>query len=78
MRGYHVTQMFAHEDYDNDLIENDIALMKVKKPFQFSDSLNPACLPTDPENDYVGQTAIAAGWGATSYRECEICLHPPT
>lgn len=43
----------------------DIALIALEKPAIFTLSVLPACLPTDPEKDYVGEKVTVAGWGYT-------------
>ena len=40
----------------------DIALLKLDRPIDFQDNVVPICLPQD-ENDFLGKTAWATGWG---------------
>jgi len=64
-------EAFKHEAYDEDRIVNDIALLKLAYPINFSDTVSPVCLPTyrDTNAQYPSpQTAIISGWGKTSDR----------
>jgi len=47
---------------------NDIALIKLAKPFIFTDTIRPICLPTAGEAIPVGKTCVAAGWGRNNSR----------
>ena len=49
-----VEAIYSHPKYNSWALENDIALIKVKKPFNFSDSCQPACLPTVARDHYDG------------------------
>jgi hypothetical protein len=43
--------------------QNDLALIKLATPIDFSDTIRPICLPTAGEALPVGKTCVAAGWG---------------
>ena len=43
---------------------HDIAIMRLKHP---RTDLTPICLPSNPSNKYVGQTAVAAGFGKNEF-----------
>ena len=47
VEAYHV-----HPDFINYDLSNDIALIKLKKPLNFSDAVQPACLPDQPRDIY--------------------------
>ena len=52
----------VHPDYDNDETEGqyDFALFKLAKKISWKDyhNIRPICLPTDPDEEYVGRKAI--------------------
>lgn len=49
------------------LMNNDIALIKLKSAVKFTDHIQPICLPTD-ETDYtVGKNCTISGWGSIQY-----------
>ncbi|CAK8684129.1 unnamed protein product [Clavelina lepadiformis] len=54
-----------HPDYDDESIDNDIAVLKLSSPIKFSKYIRPACLPDQGENVASGSTAVVSGWGAT-------------
>ena len=53
-----VESIYVHPDYSSWAMENDIALIKVKKPFNFSDSCQPACLPAAAQDLYDGTLKV--------------------
>ncbi|CAL8117606.1 unnamed protein product [Orchesella dallaii] len=61
-----VSQIIMHERYNNKNIDNDIALLRLAKPVQLGGTNIPVCLPASNQNDFTGETATVAGWGATS------------
>jgi len=42
---------------------NDIAIIKLTKPIKFSNTIQPACLPTANEVPPYGTNGLVAGWG---------------
>jgi len=56
-----VEKIFAHENFDQQSLANDIALMKLKQPILFDANVSPICLP-DFDFD-VGTTCYVTGWG---------------
>ena len=61
-----VANIIMRDDYDEQNVNNDIALLRLSSEVVFNDNVVPACLPTDPNNLYVGQQAVVSGWGTTS------------
>ena len=61
-----VANIIMRDDYDEQNTNNDIALLRLSSEVVFNDNVVPACLPTDPNNLYVGQQAVVSGWGTTS------------
>ncbi|KAG7309981.1 hypothetical protein JYU34_004504 [Plutella xylostella] len=60
-----VTTIVRHRSFDADSYNNDIALLKLRKPVTFSKIIKPVCLPPtvfDPS----GKEGIVVGWGRTS------------
>ena len=55
----HGKQVIDKEDINT----HDLALLVLKHPAKLSDKVQPICLP-ETGLTYVGQTVIAAGWGA--------------
>merc|ERR1712200_182123 len=58
--------IITRSDYNENTIENDIAILKLSQDVTFSDYVVPACLPSSSSNSYIGQAATVSGWGTTS------------
>ena len=63
-----VAEIHIHPSYDTEWHSNDLALLKLKYPLDFSTvpHVRPICLPKNAVKTYVGWPAIVAGWGRTS------------
>ena len=63
----YLSEVHIHPDWDSQTISNDVALLKLDKPLDFSQvsHVRPICLPTGSEN-FEGSAAKVAGWGMTS------------
>lgn len=57
-------KLILHEDFTSDALHdyNDIALIKLTDPVQFTDDIRPICLPIKG-SDYEGRTVKVSGWG---------------
>ncbi|XP_077448648.1 transmembrane protease serine 2 [Stigmatopora argus] len=75
-QGNKVKKIISHEDYDPETNNNDIALLKLKTPLTFSETVKPVCLPNMGMEFSAGQPAWITGWGAlrTSGRSPDV-LH---
>ncbi|CAK1543949.1 unnamed protein product [Leptosia nina] len=60
-----VTAIIRHRSFDADSYNNDIALLKLRKPVTFSKIIKPVCLPA-ASVDPAGKDGIVVGWGRTS------------
>ncbi|KAF5902383.1 transmembrane protease serine 2-like, partial [Clarias magur] len=80
--GNSVRAIISHPDYDTDTSANDIALMKLWTPLQFSSSVAPVCLPNSGLDFSTSRNYYVTGWGATTnggsassqLREAQISL----
>ncbi|XP_023020682.2 trypsin-1 [Leptinotarsa decemlineata] len=59
-----VTSVIRHRNFDQDTYNHDIALLKLRKPVEFTKQIRPICLPKtlDPS----GRTGTVVGWGRTA------------
>ncbi|XP_078578599.1 plasminogen-like [Branchiostoma floridae x Branchiostoma japonicum] len=62
-RDHAVSRVIMHERYNSNLIDNDIALMKLSSSITFDDYASPVCLPTVDAPD--GTMCYTTGWGST-------------
>ncbi len=51
----------SHPQYNEDTINNDIALIKLSTPVQFSSRISPVCLPQGKQAS-IGQRGFTTGW----------------
>ncbi|XP_053605954.1 transmembrane protease serine 9-like [Plodia interpunctella] len=61
----YVVKVIAHE-FSLKTLMNDISLLRLNEPVTYSHAVRPVCLPKSSFKDYVGTTAVVAGWGATA------------
>lgn len=61
-----VTEVIPHPDYNKSLKYNDIALLRLSGPVEFTKEIRPACLHQGQESISVNRS-IATGWGRTDY-----------
>lgn len=66
-----VKRVVRHRSFDGRTLYNDIALLTLDSPVQYSQSIRPICLPTGSKS-YGGQWGIVAGWG--SLRESKFYI----
>lgn len=58
-----VFESFIHPDYDPDTVNNDIALLQLRTPFDLNEHVQPACLPTPGDQLPINARATILGWG---------------
>ncbi|XP_026475239.1 LOW QUALITY PROTEIN: complement factor D-like [Ctenocephalides felis] len=63
VKGYHLDKVIMHEEYDHHYIVHDIALVKIKEHFTFSEKVQPAVLGTYFVKG--GAKLRLTGWGIT-------------
>lgn len=63
VRTHQVTRIIAHAQYDPFRINNDIALLQVSPPIEYSNRVQPVCLPN--RDGQPGEIARITGWGQT-------------
>ena len=59
-----VLKTIVHRHYDDDTMENDIAILKLAKPLVFNKYVQPACLPDKTYSYPTGENLIISGWGS--------------
>uniref|UniRef100_A0A1I8GFW1 Peptidase S1 domain-containing protein n=1 Tax=Macrostomum lignano TaxID=282301 RepID=A0A1I8GFW1_9PLAT len=58
-----VTQVVRYPNYDSSRTNQDLAMMRVDRPFQFNSQVSPVCLPSSPVSNMA--SCFATGWGST-------------
>ena len=67
-----VSDIVEHEDYGASGYTNDIMLLRLNEPVQYTAEISPVCLPElgfTPESDHI--QCYTTGWGRT---RCETIL----
>ena len=64
-----IAQIVEHPQYNAGTTDYDFSLLRLTTAVDFAayPHIRPACLPTDPNQDYAGRAATVTGWGTTSY-----------
>lgn len=57
-----------HPDYNDQNIDNDIAILKTTEPIQMGTEVRPICIAA-PDSDTEYENATAMGWGKISRRK---------
>lgn len=63
--------VIVHPNFESKTLENDLALIKLKKPVPFREDIQPICLPHVNE-DFTGLDAFATGWGLTDFDKRQL------
>ncbi|XP_041865180.1 transmembrane protease serine 2 [Melanotaenia boesemani] len=58
-----VDKIIRHEDYDPQTNDNDVALVKLRTPLTFTETVRPVCLPSAGIYISAGSQAWITGWG---------------
>jgi len=69
-----VTSIVAHPNFRPNGFYNDVAIFTLKQPVQFSQYIQPICLPTGrySKEDFTHTLPLALGWGTTYYDGEEV------
>jgi len=62
-----ISNVYDHPQYDDQTMDNDMSLLKVRSQIVYGQTISPVCLPFAYANDdFSGTTVSASGWGTTS------------
>lgn len=64
-----VKRVVRHKGFNSRTLYNDVAVLTLSEPVEFSETVRPICLPTGSQL-YSGKTATVIGWG--SLRESKL------
>ncbi|XP_029134080.2 chymotrypsin-like protease CTRL-1 [Labrus bergylta] len=64
-----VSQVIVNPNYNDTLFNNDIALMKLTSPVNFTDYIRPICLASNSSQFHNSTLCWATGWGRTGKDE---------
>ncbi|XP_019208689.1 serine protease 27-like isoform X2 [Oreochromis niloticus] len=64
--GLRVDKIICHPDYSNLTLKNNICLLKLSTPVNFTDYIQPICLAAENSTFYAGTNTWLTGFGITS------------
>ncbi|XP_038169120.1 chymotrypsinogen B [Arvicola amphibius] len=62
-----IAKVFKNPKFNIFTVRNDITLLKLATPAQFSETVSAVCLPTADDDFPVGTVCATTGWGKTKY-----------
>ncbi|XP_043842849.1 chymotrypsinogen 2-like isoform X2 [Dromiciops gliroides] len=62
-----ISQVFKNPKFNYFTVSNDITLIKLATPIQFSDTVSPICLPSSTDDFPSGSNCVTTGWGLTKH-----------
>nr|CAB3234437.1 chymotrypsin-like protease CTRL-1 [Phallusia mammillata] len=65
MQVFEIESFEAHPEYDFRSLKHDIAVAKLREPIQYSNYVQPACLPGKEDMMVSGERVWVTGWGET-------------
>ncbi|KAG8525076.1 Chymotrypsinogen B, partial [Galemys pyrenaicus] len=60
-----IAQVFVYPQVSWSVVDNDVALVRLASPANFSKDVSPAVLPAAPGRFRTGRQCVTAGWGLT-------------
>jgi len=63
----HVADMWRHENYDHNIITNDVSILKLDEPLEFNEYVQPLPLAPKGDDPAGGTVCINSGWGSISH-----------
>ncbi|KAF2885626.1 hypothetical protein ILUMI_20568 [Ignelater luminosus] len=59
-----VKRVVRHRGFDSRTLYNDVAILTLESPIQFTQQVRPICLPPGNGESYAGKAATVIGWGS--------------
>jgi len=71
-----VHSIFLHPEFSMLILNDDIALLTVKEPFQLNQWAAPMCLPSPDYRPAIGTNCTVMGWGSVTEDgpECKLFI----
>ncbi|WP_227636413.1 serine protease, partial [Klebsiella pneumoniae] len=65
-----ISKIKMHKEYNNFTHDNDVTLVLLSSPFNFTDHVQPVCTPHNVTHEFSLNFShcFISGWGSTSYR----------
>ncbi|XP_009074350.1 PREDICTED: transmembrane protease serine 5 [Acanthisitta chloris] len=72
--GVAVKKIIHHPLYNDNSLDYDIALMKLRVPLNFSDAIRAVCLPPSHQDLLQGTQCWVSGWGYTTPDQAQVTV----
>ncbi|OCT72280.1 hypothetical protein XELAEV_18035255mg, partial [Xenopus laevis] len=59
-----IKRIMAHIGFNDNTYDNDIAVLELEKPVEYTDFIQPVCIPESTHDFPVGKPIWVTGWGA--------------
>ena len=61
-----IAKLYMHENFNPEVMENDMAILELAMPLKFTDQVHSICLPDENMKKIPdGTQLVTAGWGIT-------------
>ena len=67
-----VDRVFYNPRYDSSNFDNDIGLLRLSEPVDFTDVIRPICLPSPDVETDAFRVCVSTGFGRTSWEGISI------
>uniref|UniRef100_A0A3B4U9C9 Acrosin n=1 Tax=Seriola dumerili TaxID=41447 RepID=A0A3B4U9C9_SERDU len=69
-----ISRVEMHKDYDDITSDNDVTLVLLSSPFNFTDHVQPICTPHNVTHEFTLNFShcFISGWGSTYYKGCQL------
>lgn len=63
-----IAEKIVHKNYVKETVDNDIALLRLSEPVEYSAGIKPICLPCQfTSTSFSGERGTVTGWGVTAF-----------
>ena len=69
-----VDRVFRHPQYDSYYTVNDVGLLRLSQPVDFTDVIRPICLPSSDVDTDAFHVCVSTGFGRTSYGGISVSI----
>ncbi|XP_029291196.1 acrosin isoform X2 [Cottoperca gobio] len=65
-----ISEVKMHEDYNGRAHDNDVTLLRLSSPFNFTDYIQPVCTPHNDTHEFILNFShcFISGWGSAHYK----------
>ncbi|XP_031839334.1 phenoloxidase-activating factor 1 [Nomia melanderi] len=72
-RKHNISYVIKHPYYDEKTFANNIAMLRLREPIQYTETVQPICLPPPDMQIGPGGGSVLVGWGKLSSQKIKLC-----